>query len=294
MYHVGAFILGLAAGAIAVVLAAAVADPSERTRHASRAPTTGVATTAAALWVISLAWPVGEGAVWGVAGVALVARASAQPGWRTGPVGATAVAAPFAALLAFDASPIGWVRGLVTASVAVGAVAAARTDAGWSSTGLTPVLYAMAAAGVFAAVPDTEEATPLLAASAVGALAGWPLGRARLGAGGAGAATALLIWVAAVDGRGRTPAIVGALASLGLLVTLAIGRWFVASGTGRPAHTFTRPVPVLACQVAIIYLASRVAGVSHDLAFAAWVGSAATVLALTTSVAMARRRAVAS
>jgi hypothetical protein len=98
----------------------------------------------------------------------------------------------------------------------------------------------------------------------------------------------LLVWVVAVDGRGRTPAVAGAVACLGLLVTLSIGHWFVESGTGRAARTFTRPVPVVACQIVVIYLASRVAGVSHDLEFAAPVGVAAVGLALAASIVMAR------
>jgi hypothetical protein len=288
VYHVEEFVLAFVVAAIAFMVAGAVADPSERARHVTWVPFTGIATTVAALWVISLGWPVGAGAIWGVVGVAAVAALSDQDDWRGGPVGAAVLATPFAALLAFDASPVGWVRAVVTATVAIGSVAAARTDAGWSSTGLTPTLYAMAAAGIFAAVPDTEEATPLLAASAAGALAGWPFGRARLGAAGAGAATALLVWVVAVDGRGRTPAIAGAVACLGMLVALSIGRWFVESGTGRSARTFTRPIPVLACHAAVIYLASRVAGVSHDLSVAAPVATAAIVVALTAATVMAR------
>lgn len=293
MLPVTELLLGLVAGVIALVLAAALADPTGRTRRSTRAwvPATGIATTLAALWVISLAWPVRAGVVWGIVGVAAVAAASDRPEWRGGPVAAALVAAPFAALLAFDASSIGWVRAVVTTWIAVGSVAAARTDARWSSTGLTPVLYAMAAAGVFAAVPDTEEATALLGASIAGALLGWPLGRARLGASGAAAGTALLAWVVAVDGRGRTAAIAGAVVCLGMLVSLSIGRWLVESGTGRQARTYTNPIPVLACHAVVIYLASRVAGVSHDLAFAAWVGAAAIVLALIASTVMARPRA---
>jgi hypothetical protein len=288
VYHATEFVLALVASAVALVVAGAVADPTERARHSTWVPFTGIATTVAALWVISLGWPIGAGAVFGVAGVAAVAGLSNQADWRGGPVGAAIVATPFAAFLAFDASPIGWVRAVVTTAVAVGAVAAARTDARWASTGLTPTLYAVAVAGVFAAVPDTEEATALLAASAAGAVAGWPFGRARLGTAGAGGATALLAWVVAVDGRGRTPAIAGAVACLGLLVALSIGRWFVESGTGRAARTFTRPIPVLACQVVVVYVASRVAGVSHHLDVAVAAGVAAMVLALGAGIAMAR------
>lgn len=286
-YPVAEFFLALAAGAIALALAAAWAHSGARARHATLVPFTGIAMTVAALGVIHLERPVGIAPVCGIAGVAAITAASARDGWRGGAVGAAAVASPFAALLAFDASPIGWIRALVIVCVATGSVAVARTDAGWSTTGLPPVLYASAAAGVFAAVPNTTEAAAVLGASVAAALAGWPLGRARLGAGGSGAATALLIWVVAVDAWGRTPAAAGAVACLGMLVTLSVGRWLVAKRTGGPARTFDRPIPVLACQAVVLYLASRVAGVSHDLAFAAVVGAGAFVLALISGIAMA-------
>lgn len=289
-YPVEEFILGLAAGALALAIAAMWSHSGDRAGHAALVPFTGIATTVSALWVINLERPVGLAPICGITGVAATTAVSARSNWRGGAVGAAALASPFAALLAVDASPIGWVRVLVVICVATGSVAVARTDAGWSSTGFTPVLYASAAAGVFAAVPNTKEAAAVFGAAVVGALAGWPLGRARLGAGGSGSATALLVWVVAVDAWGRAPAAAGAVACLGMLVTLSVGRWLVANGTGRRAHTFDRPIPLLACQAVVLYLASRVAGVSHDLAFAASVGCAAFVVALVVSIAMASDR----
>ena len=289
-YPVAEFVLALAVGTVALGIAAAWARSGERAGNPAGVPFIGIATTVTALWVINLERPVGLAPICGITGVAAITAASARSGWRGGPVGAAALATPFAAMLAFDASPIGWIRALVIVGVAVGSVAVARTDAGWSSTGLAPALYASAAAGVFAAVPNTKEAAAVFGASVAGALAGWPLGRARLGAGGSGSATALLVWVVAVDAWGRSPAAPGAMACLGMLVTLSVGRWLVARATGRPARTFGRPIPLLACQAVVLYLASRVAGVSHDLSFAASIAAAAFVLALIAGIAMALDR----
>ena len=70
----------------------------------------------------------------------------------------------------------------------------------------------------------TPRRPPLLlgAAVAVGAL-GWPIGAARLGHAGATSATALLVWVVAVGGRGRPPSIIGGIACLGLLLAVPMG-----------------------------------------------------------------------
>jgi hypothetical protein len=192
---------------------------------------------------------------------------------------------PFAAVLAVDASSTGWVRGLIGASVVLGALAASRTAAAWGETGVPPVLYAITAAGVFAAVPDTEQAATLLGASVPMALCGWPLGHARLGRIGAGTATALSVWVAAVGGRGREPSVIGAVACLGLLVTLPAGRWLAgrtahprALGRGRPAA-----IPLVCLHLVVVAVASRVAGVTSDLEVAFPVAVVTMLVALAAS-----------
>ena len=199
------------------------------------APVTGVLMAAAALWVIGQWRAPTPAMLVGLAGVAGIAAASRLPGWPRPALTAPLAAIPFAGLLALapGVPSIGWVRALVVGGVAAGAMAAARTDASWGATGLTPVLYAITAFGVFAAVPDTEEAAVLLGASVPAALCGWPLGRARLGPAGAAGAAALMVWVSAVGGRGRLPSIVGAVACLGLLATLPAGRWLADRWLGR-------------------------------------------------------------
>ena len=60
-----------------------------------------------------------------------------------------------------------------------------------------------AAAGVYFTVPDTEHALVLIGAALPLALSSWPVPLARLGSGGAYAATGLLAWTAATDGVAR-------------------------------------------------------------------------------------------
>jgi hypothetical protein len=282
------FLWGLGAGGIALALAAAVAVRTGRLRPSGPVPVTGVVMTGAALWTINRSWAVTPAVVVGLAGVAGAAAASGLPGWRPSPLTAAAVAAPFAWLLAIDASSTGWVRTVVVGSASIGSVAASRTDAGWSATRVVPALYVVTAAGVFAAVPDTEEAAVLLGAAVPPALAAWPLGRARLGPGGAGAAAALLVWVAAVGGRGRQPSIVGAVACLGLLATLPAGRWLARRWTGRPDRAVAHPVTLLVTHMAVVAVASRVAGVSDHMWVAVPVAAVAVVAALAASTWLGR------
>jgi hypothetical protein len=312
-YPVGEFLRGLAAGTVALIAAAALAcgrrtrkprprrgRPDERPvwSQPTRAPwppaaepVTGLLMTAAALGAISRTWSVGVEVLLGMGGVAVAAIGSTR--WRSaGPVPvvlAVVVGTASACLLAANASSIAWVRGLVVAGVLLGGSAASRTDDAWGATGLPPVLYAVTAAGVFVAVPDTEEAAALLGASVPAALAAWPFGRARLGSTGAATATALLVWVAAVGARGRPPSIVGAAACLGLLVTLAAGRCLARlSGWSGTPQSAPRPVMLLVAHTAVVALASRVAGVSSELEVAAPVAAAAGVAAVAGAVAGGR------
>jgi len=285
------FLWGLGAATFALVMAMIL---THGRAPRTRAAVPGLLVVAAALGAVGRTWPVTASTVLGLAGVTLPALglwlARRPPAGTTGLVALGATVAS-ACLLAADASPTAWVRGFLVAALVVSVPAAGRTDVEHGPGGLTPLLYAISAAGVFAAVPDTEQAAALLGASVPLAVRGWPFGDGRLGPPGAGAATALLIWVAAVGGRGREPSIVGAVGCLGLLVTLPAGRW-LAGRTGR-LRTALRPrrpvVPIVLVQLGVVALASRVAGVSADLAFASAVTAAVLLAALAASVLLAAR-----
>ena len=272
-FPVGLFFRGLVAGAAALAVSLAVSVIVARARPADwRPPAIGLPAAAAALVAIAPSQTPTVGVIVGLAGVTAAVELAASMPSRSGagPVAPTLLlAAPFAWLLAVDASPIAWVRAVVLGGATLGPVAASRTDREWGPGGLTPVLYAITAAGVFAAVPNTEAAVTLLAATLPGACGGWPLGRARLGTAGAAGSTALLVWVAATGASGREPAIVGALACLGLLAARPPGLWLAAHWCGTlPRHgrrLDAGPIPVLVVHTAVVVVASRVAGVSPEL-----------------------------
>ncbi|HET8621191.1 MAG TPA: hypothetical protein VFM27_19625 [Acidimicrobiales bacterium] len=289
---------GLGLATLALVVAAFLTrgragpwgEPDDRERYRVAVP--GLLVTAAALGAVGRTWPVTASTVVGLAGVTVPAVwLTRRPRGGTAWLAGLGVMVPPAYLLAADASSTAWVRGLLVAGLVAGVPAASRTDVGYGPVGLTPVLYAVSAAGVFAAVPDTEQAAALLGASVPLAVRGWPLGRGRLGPPGAGAAAALLLWVAAVGGRGREPSIVGAVGCLGLLLTLPAGQWLAGrAGRLRAAGRSRRHVlPLVLVHLVAVAVASRVAGVSSDLRFASVVTAAILLVALAASVLLAAR-----
>jgi hypothetical protein len=292
-FPVEEFLWGLGAATLALVVAAMLAawwgGPDHREHVRAAAP--GLLVTIGALGAVGRTWPVTASTVLGLAGVTAVGLWLAwRPPRNLSWLAAGAALVLPACLLAADASSTTWVRGYLVAAVVAGVPAAIRTEAEHGPAGVTPALYAISAAGVFACVPDTEQAAALLGASLPLAVSGWPLGRARLGPPGAAAATALLIWVAAVGGRGREAAIIGAVGCLGLLATLPAGRWLAGRIDGRLA-TLRRPgahaLALVLVQLAVVTAASRIAGVSADIEVAAVVTAVTLLVALAASVLLA-------
>lgn len=295
-YPVEEFFRGVAAGVAAVVATLIVAAVAGRLRSGGYvAPVVGLPMAVGALVAIGPSRAPTAGVLIGLIGVTAAAGRAVRwspVGRRMPVVSSLLLAAPFAWLLAVDASPVGWVRAVVMVGATVGPVAAAHTDVEWGPTGITPALYAVSAAGVAAAVPNTKAAAALLGVSVPAAAAGWPVGRARLGRAGAAGAVALLVWVAGVGSLGREPAIVGAVACLGLLVTLPAGRWLAASWTPRQRPSRLQPtvgaLTALAAHAAVVAVASRVAGISTELRVAAPVASVTMLAALVISTLLQR------
>jgi hypothetical protein len=189
-----------------------------------------------------------------------------------------------------------WVRVAVAATIIVAGLAAADVDERARRLGLGagPVLVMVTAAGMFATTPDTEYALAFLGAASVTALAGWPVAMASLGPGGAPAVVAVAAWVAAVDGRARPGAIVGALACWALLVAEPVGRMLAVRARGlveqvarmRPLLLVTPVLAVL--QLGVVYVCSRVAGLHDGRDEAAAIAGAALVAGVVISAAVAR------
>ncbi len=168
-----------------------------------------------------------------------------------------------------------WSQSLVVITIVGAGACVASFDARHRERGLGPPLFALAAAGVYFTVPDTEHALLLIGAALPLALSSWPVPLARLGSGGAYAATGLLAWTAATDGIARPASIVGGMASLGLLVAEPVGRAIGRSGVrpgARPSpidalpNTWVAALWVGVAQCCIVVVTSRVAGLRDALA----------------------------
>lgn len=159
---------------------------------------------------------------------------------------------------AADGAP-GWARALSFVAVIAAGPAAGSFDC--RSPRLTFGLLAISALGVYATVPDTEQARALVGALlpvALVAFAFWRVSEAS----GPVVGVALVAWVALVGGVGRPGSVVGAIGCLGVL---ALG----------PVSRRTTPVLVVTVHVAVVAVASRVAGLRQS----AWI-AAAVVLPL--------------
>lgn len=152
------------------------------------------------------------------AGGAAAARVLAAGGeggrWR---LAAAAPIVPGAVLVAWGPAAVpgpAWVHWMAAAATVAMAGGLGSFDQRW--TAMVLPLLAVAAAGVYATVPDTEQAAIVLAAAVGVALAGGPL-RLPLGRWGAPAVAGLMVWTVAVDGRGRQASVVGGLGCLAVL-----------------------------------------------------------------------------
>ncbi len=184
-----------------------------------------------------------------------------------------ALALPGAWVVAVHAGvpPVRWIQSFVLLGIVVGGELVADFDERWRSEGYGAVLVAVTTLGVYATVPDTELALVLVGGAVPFVLVGWPRPLAHLGRAGSWATTALVFWVAAVDGRGRYSSIVGAGACLGLLLLEPIVR-MVGGGrsplelANRLRNAWLAPVGVAVAHLGFVAAASRVAGFQADLA----------------------------
>jgi len=88
----------------------------------------------------------------------------------------------------------------------------AKSDHDWAGTGLGPLALALAAAGVYACVPDIERSISLLGAVCGLALLSLIVPEIRLGRAGTGAALGMLVWAGSIGGATRPGSIIGVAA----------------------------------------------------------------------------------
>jgi len=223
------FRTGLAAGVVALLVVFVVVVLARRSgwRRRDPVPVAGIALVVASL--IALGDAGGGVAVSArlVAGLALLALGALVATLRRSWMITTLATLPGAALVAWAASlenDVSWVPPFVFVATVIGGALVADFDRANARAGLGPVLIAVTALATYTAVPDTEQIATVVGVALPIALLGAPRAMACLGGPAAFSSVGLLMWVAAVGGRGRPGAVVGAVACLGVMLVEPIVR----------------------------------------------------------------------
>lgn len=150
-----------------------------------------------------------------IVGAVFIARLLKAPRWVL-----PLVAFPGAIWLASAApdTQFLWVRILIAALIPLGGFLIGEFERRHDRLGLGVIFFTLAVLGMFAAVPDTEQALIIGAAAVVLTLLAWPKVAASVGAEGAYAAVAVFLWITAEGGGSRPPSIFGSAACLGYLL----------------------------------------------------------------------------
>jgi hypothetical protein len=273
-----------AAGAVAALIAGLI----WRRRRGQPAPVHGVVVAVVTLVGMSAVRDVPRG-IWEATGLLMIVGLF-HPLARRVPLLPALLALPGAWWLAIRAELPGeaWVGWYAAAVVVVAAPLIASFDDNDIDRSWGPGLWLVTAAGVFAAVPDTEEALVLLGASIPVALLGWPLRLVRIGPG-AYPLVAVFVWVAAWGGRGRPASIVAVTACLGiLLIEPIVGRTKWARGRRLPSG-IAGALSVGATHVAVVLIASRWAARQTSVAMAALVGAIALLVGAAALILLLRQ-----
>lgn len=226
--------------------------------------------------------------IWGgiilLGGAGSLASLARSPGWR-GIL--TAIAAiPGALLLGYVSDVPGpdWAQWLVILGVVAAGPLAADFDERYRQRAWGPPLLAISILGLLFTVPDTEEALVLAGVALPLAVLGGPVRLASLGRAGALMGVGVFLLVTTVGGLGRESSMVGAAASLGLLVAEPLARLSKVSAArlGR-LDALERPwkgaIAVGVLQLALVLVTARVAGLQDHLAPAVLIAAFALVTA---------------
>lgn len=177
---------------------------------------------------------------------------------------AFAGAVPGAVLLAFgDYGGPSWIATAAVASTVVAAPLTADADREWARAGAVPLWYALSCVGLYACVPDTEEARVLVVVALAAAVLSRVPWLRTFGAPGSYAAVGLFVWIAAYDARGRPAAFIGAVGALGLLALEPVGRWVRARRAPLVSGS-SAFLALLAVQAVLAASSSRIAGLAEQ------------------------------
>lgn len=263
---------GVAAGAPVVVAGAAAALGGRRPRGWPVAGAVVVVASAAALAGLGRTPEPGL-----LAGVILLGLAGLLPlPWRIPGL------VPGAVVVASQIPPFlpAWARPLVAVGCVVAGACAPLVDSR-HRPGVGPALLAGAAIGAWACVPDVEQAGVVAGAAAAVAVLALVLPM-RLGPGGA-AAAGLLLWAAASGAVARPASLIGAAASLGLLV---VG---VAALPRSP--TLRAGAAIVAGQAVLLAVTSRIAGLQSSALLASEIAAGALLITASGAALLPHARA---
>ncbi|GMU79190.1 MAG: hypothetical protein AMXMBFR46_19830 [Acidimicrobiia bacterium] len=270
------FQAGLAVGAAALAVTWVVLAPARAVTRRATVPVAGLVMATAGVVALDRADAVTLLSDRLVAGLVLLAlvpvltritlgRRRDTTAWSPFTIAAgTALAAvPGAWVVASAASRVNdrdWIPALVLVTTVLGGTLVVDFDRANARAGLGPVLLALGTFGMYTTLPDTEEIAALVGVSLPLVLLAWPVAMTALGVGSY-PAVGLLCWVAAVDGRGRPGAAIGATACLGVLLVEPV----VRRALGARVRTAPRPVSwgavaLTAIQAATVAAAARIAG----------------------------------
>jgi hypothetical protein len=282
------FVTGARVGAVAAV-AALIAASAWRAWRGRRLPAGGLVFAAAALVALDGRFELPPELLIGTAALGLAGLTGdlfRVPVWIRAPL-----ALPGAWLVGFgtEVNDVRWTQALVSATAVVGGTLMSDFDRRWRRPSIAGGLFAIAVLGVYVTVPDTEAPLRVLVAAVLIGALGWPIGVLRFGSGGAYAACGVLAWTAAIGGIGRSGSIVGAVASLGLLLSEPVAR-VIARFRG-PLVRDPRLMATLAmgiAQVGLVAVTARVAGLRRDEGEAGVIAAIALVAAVVACVVVAR------
>jgi hypothetical protein len=136
---------------------------------------------------------------------------------------------------------------------------------------LTIPLLAVTAFGIWATVPDTEEARVLLGVLVLMGLVAWPWRLSSVSPAGAFALAGLLVWIGAVGGAAREGSIIGAWGSVGLVLLGSLPSFSI--------RVVLHPFRAVAIHSGLVFLMSRIAGFQESAFVAAMIALPALAVA---------------
>jgi hypothetical protein len=224
-------------------------------------PIGGLLIGVATLSAVTLAGEI-PSAVWIGVGVILLLTLMVE-NLGASPVVIAAASVPGAVVVALAGSTEpAWVRMVVVVAVPIMGFLINDFESRYARSGLGVIYFGLAALGTFLAVPDTEWVRTLFAVALPISFLAWPRVLVTIGPGGAYAVAAVFALFTSEGGTGRPASVIGALASLGLLVIEPVVFRLQPQIDSLRARLLGDPVSILIAaipQFAIVFVTSRIA-----------------------------------